>query len=254
MAPDTMPAPTAFETAAHDTLVASLRNTHALEKQAITVLDSQLKLLTEYPDLHARVTEHIVETREQARRLEAALEACGGSASMFKDALLSVMGLGQSSVQGFGDDAVLKAVLADMMTEHLEIGTYRMLLILADLAGKPELRPRLEETLREEEAMAEWFDKNLEAITRRHVEIMAAEERETEPTSKDEASTPEGEATPTLWQTLETASTSGAHPKTSTPDANRDIHADSSNANSRTETSRPREPGAPATDTVRSGN
>ena len=169
-----MPPPTAFEAAAHETLVSNLRNTHALEKQAIAVLEAQLKLLTDYPDLHARVTAHIVETREQARRLEAGLEACGDSASMVKDTLLSVMGLGQSSVQGFSDDAVLKAVAADTMTEHLEIATYRTLLALADMAGKPELRPRLEVSLREEEEMAAWFDQNLDAITRRFVEIKAS--------------------------------------------------------------------------------
>ena len=169
------PPSSAFEAAAHESLVSNLRNAHALEKQAIAVLEAQLKLLTDYPDLHARVTEHIVETREQARRLEAGLEACGDSSSMVKDTLLSVMGLGQSSFQGFSDDAVLKAVAADMMTEHLEIATYRTLLTLADMAGKPELRPRLEETLHEEEEMAAWFDQNLDAITRRFVEIKTSD-------------------------------------------------------------------------------
>ena len=65
-----------------------------------------------------------------------------------------------------------------MMTEHLEIAVYRTLIVLADKAGKPELRPRLEETLREEEALAAWFDQNLEAITRRFIELNARDERQ----------------------------------------------------------------------------
>jgi ferritin-like metal-binding protein YciE len=206
MPQDTIAAPTTFEAAAHETLVASLRNTHALEKQQITVLNAQLDLFEELPDLHARVTEHIVETRDQARRLEAGLEACGSSSSMVKDTLLSVMGLGQSSVQGLGNDAVLKAVTADIMEEHLEIATYRTLLALADMAGKPELRARLEETLQEEEAMAAWFDENLETITRRVVEIKASE-RQTDTAPPDEAATADGDEPQTLWQTLENAET-----------------------------------------------
>ena len=206
MPQDTIAAPTTFEAAAHETLVASLRNTHALEKQQITVLNAQLDLFEQFPNLHARVTEHIVETRDQARRLEAGLEACGSSSSMVKDTLLSVMGLGQSSVQGLGDDAVLKAVTADIMEEHLEIATYRTLLALAGMAGKPELRTRLEETLQEEEAMAAWFDENLETITRRVVEIKASE-RQTDTAPPDEAATADGDEPQTLWQTLENAET-----------------------------------------------
>jgi len=235
-------APSAIEAAAHEVLVTSLRNTHALEKQAIAVLQAQLNSLTDYPELHSRVTLHIVETRDQARRLEAGLEVCGASSSMLKDALLSVMGLGQSSVQAIGDDAVLKAVLADSMTERLEIATYRMLLTLADLAGKPELRPRLEETLHEEEEMAKWLDLNLEDITRQFVERKAADEQ---PTGTDpDPKTADGEAQPTLWQTLEAASESP------TPG---DSAKDGPPAPDKAKAPRPFHPHTPQTDDGRSG-
>ncbi|AZL57746.1 ferritin-like domain-containing protein [Tabrizicola piscis] len=159
---------------AEETLIANLRNAHALEKQVIAVLKPQLGLLVDYPDLQAKITQHIAESRQQANRLQTALEACGSSTSMVKDALLSVMGLGQSSVQGFSSDAVLKAIVADMMTEHLEIATYRTLIVLAEMAGKSEICPALEASLQEEEAMAEWFSQNLEQLTRRYIELEAA--------------------------------------------------------------------------------
>lgn len=202
-----------FEVAAQEILVANLRSAHAMEKQVIAVLQGQLALMEEYPDLHTRVTDHIVESRDQARRLEAGLEACGSSASIIKGALLSVLGMGQSSVQGFGDDAVLKAVIADMTTEHLEISTYRTLLHLADLAGKPDLRPRLEESLREEEAMASWFDDNLDAITRRTVDIRADELRLETAEPQADATPSDGEPAPTMWQTLEAGSETDGHPQ-----------------------------------------
>ncbi|MFN3847716.1 MAG: DUF892 family protein [Paracoccaceae bacterium] len=123
---------------------------------------------------HARITRHLDETRNQARRLEVALQSCDSAPSMIKDAVLSAMGLGQSSVQGFSDDAVLKAVVADMMTEHLEIATYRTLLVMADLAGRSDLRPALETSLHEEEQMADWFDQHLESLTRQFIKVKAA--------------------------------------------------------------------------------
>lgn len=183
-----------FEAAAHETLITTLRSMHALEVQVITVLEAQLDLLSEFPDLHARIKSHVTDTREQARRLEAGLEACGSTTSMVKDALMSIMGLGQSSFQGMGDDAVLKAMVADMMTEHLEIATYRTLLALADMAGKPELRSRLEESLHEEEAMAAWFDENLEAITRRFIEIKVSGKKADAGKKKEKAAAPQGNA------------------------------------------------------------
>jgi ferritin-like metal-binding protein YciE len=169
------PSPEALREAAHSTLVAELRNVHALEKQAVAVLESQLDRMHDYPDLHARISAHALESREQSRRLETSLDVCGASHSVAKDVLMTVMGVGQSSAQGFADDAVIKAVLADIMFEHLEIASYRSLIEVAQMAGKSELVPRLEESLREEEAMATWLDEHLKAITRRYVELSAGE-------------------------------------------------------------------------------
>ena len=231
--------PAAIRSAAHTTLVANLRNTHALEKQTVTVLEAQLDLLTDYPDMHARVSRHILESREQARRLEGALEACGSSSSFVKDTLLSVMGRGQSSVQGLSDDAVLRALVADMMTEHLEIATYRTLITLAEMAGKPELRPRLEESLNEEIEMAEWLDQNLDAITRRFVEFRALED----PATPEESTLTEDEETgKTVWQTLEEAKKGPLEEHSATDRPGYSSTPDASRARRRDATAEPRRP------------
>jgi len=173
---DTTTTRTHLQTTAHALLIVNLRNAHALEQQVIAVLEPQLNLIEDLPDLRARMAQHIEETRVQAKRIETALESCGSSTSMIKDAFLSVMGLGQSSVQGMSDDGVLKALVADMMTEHLEIATYRALIVLAEMAGRSDLCLTLEQSLSEEEAMADWFNQNLEQLTRRFVELEAAED------------------------------------------------------------------------------
>jgi ferritin-like metal-binding protein YciE len=164
----------ARRTAALETLIAGLRNAHALEKQSIAVIDAQLPRLGEHPDLKARLSDHVGESQRQASRLEEALEACGSSASTVKDVMMSLLGASQSSVQGFAEDAVLKAVLADTMLENLEIASYRSLLELADVAELPQVAALLQPSLSEEIAMANWLEEELPAITRRYVELEAA--------------------------------------------------------------------------------
>lgn len=78
-------------------------------------------------------------------------------------------------------------------------------------APKPDLRHRLEETLQEEEAMAAWFEDNLEAITRRFVELKVTEDRQVT-VAKERVKQAENDASPTsdsqmsgtLWQQLGT--------------------------------------------------
>lgn len=156
---------------AHKALVAGLRNAHALEKQAMPVLELRLDRSQDHPELHARITARALESREHGRRIESALDVCNASTSVVKDVMMSVMGLGQASVQGFAEDAVLGPVQADSMFKHPEIASSGSLIDLTELAGGPELRPRLEETLREEVAMAAWLYENLPAVACRHVEI-----------------------------------------------------------------------------------
>lgn len=186
--------------AAREALIAGLRNAHALERQGVAVMETQLGRLDDYPDLHARLTEHVRESREQSRRLEGALEDCGASTSMVKDALMSALGLSQSSVQGFARDAVLKAVLADTMFEHLEIAAYRSLFVLAEMAELPKIKERLQPSLDEEIAMAGWLEDNLEAVTRRYVELSSFKGADSVSASGAEPSVAsEAEPTETPW-------------------------------------------------------
>lgn len=50
-------------TAANDHLNDWLRDAHAMEKQAETMLTAQAERLEHYPELRARIVQHIEETR-----------------------------------------------------------------------------------------------------------------------------------------------------------------------------------------------
>ena len=177
---------------AQDVFVTGLRNAHAMERQEVAVLEAQTRRLRDYPDFEARVARHVEESRVQAGRLERALQLLDASPSMLKDVALYAMGLGQSTAQLFADDAPVKAMLADTMFEHFEIAAYRALLEMATLAGRDDLRPDLETSLREERAMAQWLEENLVAVTRRYV----AHGQGSEPAAATAAPTPRQASAP----------------------------------------------------------
>jgi ferritin-like metal-binding protein YciE len=52
-----------------DIYVVGLRDQHAVENQAIELLERQVGRLENYPEMRDRMHRHIEESREQARRL-----------------------------------------------------------------------------------------------------------------------------------------------------------------------------------------
>ena len=52
--------------------VAALKNTHALELQALQIMERQVERLENYPDVEAALRRHIKETHGQRDRLEEA--------------------------------------------------------------------------------------------------------------------------------------------------------------------------------------
>jgi ferritin-like metal-binding protein YciE len=51
-------------------LMSWLRDAHAMEMQAIQILQNQARRIENYPDLRNRILEHLEETRAQAEMLE----------------------------------------------------------------------------------------------------------------------------------------------------------------------------------------
>jgi ferritin-like metal-binding protein YciE len=135
-------------------LVKYLADAHAIEEQAIQLLESGPKLAA-VPEL-ARVFErHLGETREQQKRLEERLGAHDAGPSRLKDAVLRVGGL---NIGGFfaaqpGDTPAKLAGFA-FAFEHLEIGAYEQLKRVAHHAGDFDTARLAEEIIGEERAAA----------------------------------------------------------------------------------------------------
>jgi ferritin-like metal-binding protein YciE len=159
---------------ARNIYLTGLRNQHAVEKQAIELLERQVGRLENYPEMEARTRRHIEESHEQARRLEDLLAQHDTSHSKVKDTVMAMVGNVAALGHGTASDEVVKNTFANFAFEHYEIASYTSLLTLADLAGHSAGRSALETSLREEQDMAAWIAEHIDPTVRRYVERSAA--------------------------------------------------------------------------------
>jgi ferritin-like metal-binding protein YciE len=159
---------------ARDIFIVGLRNQHAVENQAIELLERQVGRLENYPEMTARMRQHIEESKEQARRIEDLLSSLGTSHSALKDTITSVMGNMAALGHSTASDEVIKNTIANFAFEHYEIASYVALLTLADAAGHDRAKVALNESLREEEQMAQWIQDHIAPTVLRYVERTAA--------------------------------------------------------------------------------
>lgn len=159
-------------------LIQWLRDAHAMEEQAETMLNGLLNRIENYPELSNRISQHIEETKNQAARLKRCLDSLGEGSSMLKDAAGKLMAMGQAVSGVFAGDEVMKGSLASYTFEHMEIASYTILIAAAKSLGETEVASACEENLREEIAMAGWLKDKLPATTQQFL-ARAGQEMET---------------------------------------------------------------------------
>ncbi len=149
-----------------DNLLDWLRDAHAMEEQAEKMLTATAERLQNYPALRARIEQHIEETRQQAVRIRGCIDRLGGDTSAVKDMTAKMMAMAQGLSGMFVSDEVVKASLASYAFEHMEIASYKALIAAAETCGDMETRQMCEQSLAEEEAMADWLASRLPATVR----------------------------------------------------------------------------------------
>src|SRR3954453_23185541 len=150
---------------ARDIFLVGLRNAHAMETQARELMERQSERLRDYPDAKSRVQTHLSETEGQLKRLEQCLSSLGESTSTMKDTAQSFMGNMMALGHSMAGDEILKNTFANNAFEHFEIAAYKSLLALCGPAGADGARSLLEQSLKEEDAMASWVDQNVGKVT-----------------------------------------------------------------------------------------
>jgi hypothetical protein len=65
--------------------ITGLKNAHAMEKQALSIMTPQMERIEHYPEVAERLREHIAETNDQLMRIDEIFDALGSRASALKD-------------------------------------------------------------------------------------------------------------------------------------------------------------------------
>ncbi len=151
--------------------ITGLKNQHAVENQAVSLLSRQVERLENYPEMEARMRQHIDESKIQAQRIEELLSKLGESHSTLKDAGLSFMGNMAALAHTVAPDEVMKNTFANFAFEHFEIASYKSLLTLTGHIGQGGSESALQQSLQEEVSMAQWIDEHIAPTTLRYLEL-----------------------------------------------------------------------------------
>jgi ferritin-like metal-binding protein YciE len=148
-----------------------LRDAHAMEQQAETMLTTMAKRIENYPDLKVQIERHIEETRTQARLVAECIERRGGDTSLLKDMAGKTMAGMQGTLGMFSSDEIVKGGMLSYAFEHFEIASYRNLIEAARMVGDRETVAVCERILPQEQAMADWLEHNMASVTRRFLQL-----------------------------------------------------------------------------------
>jgi ferritin-like metal-binding protein YciE len=151
-----------------------LADAHAIEAQAIQMLEAAPKIVGDVPKLEKLFEDHLDETRSQQEILKARLDAHDASPNKLQDA---AMRLGALNMGGFfkaQPDTPAKLAGFNYAFEHLEIAGYEELKRVADRAGDQETVRVAERIEGEERAAANAIAANWEIALQASLESLGA--------------------------------------------------------------------------------
>ena len=156
--------------------ITGLKNAHAMENQALSIMKPQVKRIENYPDVAAKLEQHITETEGQIARIEEILSGLDEGHSALKDIALSFTGTMAAMGHTVAGDEILKNSFANFAFENFEIAAYNSLIVIAEAGGYNAGANGLKANLAEEKAMASWLEQNLAAVTSRFLSLREAGE------------------------------------------------------------------------------
>jgi ferritin-like metal-binding protein YciE len=149
----------------------SLSATHAAEKQALQMMETQLTHLQNFPDYAAVLERHCATTREQVARIEKALEEAGGKVSVVKETVTQTAGTIGAAVHAVFPDTHLKNLFAGYGYQYHQIAAYSSLAVLAEAAGFSQHKQWIEQSRREEKEAADAVEPLIDSVTRKYLEM-----------------------------------------------------------------------------------
>ncbi|MBJ6979342.1 ferritin-like domain-containing protein [Luteimonas sp. MC1895] len=141
----------------HERLLSWLQDAYAMEQEAETMMAAMASRIEHYPELRTRIEQHIEETRQQASQVAACIEQLGGSLPTAKSTIAKGMAAIHAAGNAMMSDEVAKGIGISYAFEHMEIATYRALVVAARRVGQDEVERVCQAILEQEQAMADWL-------------------------------------------------------------------------------------------------
>jgi ferritin-like metal-binding protein YciE len=153
-------------TKSKQTLIAWLRDAHAMERASVDSLDRMADRLARFPDLAAGLREHWRRSLTQATQIEVCLKKLGSDTSTFKDLASRFIGIAQGFAVEVAQDEVVKDCCAAYSWRHFEIACYLSLGAAAAALEEVEVASMCEQHVQQERAMAAWLEEQIPEVTR----------------------------------------------------------------------------------------
>ncbi|WP_375408882.1 ferritin-like domain-containing protein [uncultured Methylobacterium sp.] len=155
----------------HAIYAAALKNAHAVELQALQIMERQVERLQRYPEMERILRRHIDETHQQRDRLQDAMSAVNESPSALKEGILGFMGNMAALAHAPAQDEILKNSFANHAFENFEIAVYNSLIVITEAAGQSRFVSAFETSLKEEQTMAQQVHDLIRPTTQRYIEL-----------------------------------------------------------------------------------
>jgi ferritin-like metal-binding protein YciE len=157
--------------AAIDTYISGLKNAHALEKQALQLMERQVERIESYPEVGQLLRTHIRETEQQVQRIDEILHTFGEDRSILKDMATQISGNLAAIAHSVMPDEILKNHFANHAFENFEIASYESLIAMAEATGHHGHVTALRTSLGEEEKTARLLREMTPQLTLKYMRL-----------------------------------------------------------------------------------
>ncbi len=148
-------------------LVQYLSEAYGKEKELETALQAHITMTTRAP-YKKRLQEHLRETKRHAKDVERRIKKLGGGGVSTQTLVGKTLAAAKGPlhmIRGTGEqEKMLKNAKTEYFNEHEEIATYRAIEAFAEKVGDGETAKLARGILREEERMAKFLERQIQAL------------------------------------------------------------------------------------------
>lgn len=134
-----------------------LRDAHAMEKHAESLLKAVASRLTDHPALQARIEQYLEQSRDQQQQVKTLLRQYDSNWSVLKESLGRMSVVGQAASDMLQDEEGIRVAVSSYVFCNYKIATYSTLLVAAEQAEEGEDVRIVRRILQQESQMASWL-------------------------------------------------------------------------------------------------